>query len=155
EAHRRVRVGDDGRLDIAARDELLRGGAVGHGRRIEAGGLGDIGGGILRDGDRGSGCIGGGGPGPDDAGEGRDEQDRARDDERLAAQLRADLALGDEPDGGARAEGGGGGGGHWMTSLKIWARVARWGAKLATSPSATARRRTRSEVSSTMTSKTA
>ena len=38
-------------------------------------------------------------PAPDRRVPGRsEEQDRGRDDERLAAQLRADLALGDEPD---------------------------------------------------------
>ena len=38
---------------------------------------------------------------------------------------------------------GGACGAHWMTSLKIWARVGCCGAKLATSPCATARRSTR------------
>ena len=88
-----------------------------------------------------------------------------RDHERLAAQLRADLALGDEPDRLAAAQaartrcraaaGAGVGGAHWMTSLKIWARDGCCGAKLATSPCATARRSTRCAVSSLSASNTA
>ena len=90
---------------------------------------------------------------PDDEHEGRGEQDRERDQEGFAAQLRADLTLGDEPDA-LQERRGGGVDGHWMTSLKISAREGCRGEKPATSPLSTARRSTRCAVSSVSTSKT-
>ena len=93
----------DGGVDLAVADEfacLVGGRGI---RHVEGVGVGEGRGGLGGDRDRRAVVALGREAGPEDRGHNDQEHDDGRDDERLGAQLGADLALGDEPD--ALAEG--------------------------------------------------